>query len=151
MTGQIGLQIYHFKSMRRNPIVDCLMTLLLSIWLVASCTPPNDAQPDNLIPEPRMAAILTEIHIAEGRVSRLGISTSDSSNIVYKRLEKQIFWQLQVDTSAYTKSYIYYSSHPRQMEAVYEQVIENLKERTEEQQKQLHTKRPAPAQKTTRP
>ena len=137
--------------MRRTRFVDCLMTLLPGIWLLSACTPPNDAQPDDLIPEPRMAAILTEIHIAEGQVSRLGISTSDSSNIVYKRLERQIFRQLKVDTSAYTKSYIYYSSHPRQMEAVYEQVIENLKKKTEEQQKQLHTKKPAPAKKTTRP
>ena len=137
--------------MHQTRFVDCLTTLLLSVWLMNSCTPPDDAQPDNLIPEPRMAAILTEIHIAEGRVSRLGISTSDSSNIVYKRLERQIFRQLRVDTSAYTKSYIYYSSHPRGMERVYEQVIENLKERTEEQQKQLHTKKPDPAKKTARP
>lgn len=143
--------------MRRNRFVDRLMVLLPGIWLLAACTPPGDAQPDNLIPEPRMAAILTEIHLAEGRVSRLGLSTSDSSNIVYKRLERQIFRQLKVDTNAYTKSYIYYSSHPRQMEAIYKQVIENLKAKTERQQKQLHTKKPvtannpAPAKTPARP
>lgn len=133
--------------MHRTRFANCLMVLLPGIRLLSACTAPGDAQPDNLISEPRMAAILTEIHLAEGRVSRLGISTSDSSNIVYKRLEKQIFRQLQVDTSAYTKSYIYYSSHPRQMETIYKEVIENLKEKTEEQQKQLHTKKPAPAKK----
>ena len=137
--------------MHQNRFINCLMALLPGIWLLSACNLTGDAQPDNLIPEPQMAAILMEIHLAEGRVSRLGISTSDSSNIVYKRLEKQIFRRLRVDTSAYTKSYIYYSSHPRQMEAVYKQVIENLKEKTEEQQKQLHTKKPTPAKKPTRP
>ena len=108
--------------MHPNRFFQYLSKLLLSLWLLAACTAPDDAQPDNLIPEPRMAAILTQIHLAEARVSRIGLATSDSSNIVYKRLEKQIFRQLQVDTSAYTKSYIYYSSHPRQMERIYKQV-----------------------------
>ena len=128
--------------MHPNRFFQYLSKLLLSLWLVAACTEPDDAQPDNLIPETRMAAILTQIHLAEARVSRIGLATSDSSNIVYKRLEKQIFRQLQVDTSAYTKSYIYYSSRPRQMERIYKQVTENLTKQMDRQQKQLHTKKP---------
>ncbi len=118
------------------------LSKLLSLWLLAACTAPEDAQPDNLIPETRMADILTQIHIAEARVSRIGLATSDSSNIVYKRLEKQIFRQLKVDTSAYTKSYIHYSSHPRQMERIYKLVTENLTKQMNRQQRQLHTKKP---------
>lgn len=128
--------------MHPNRFFQYLSKLLLSLWLLAACTAPDDAQPDNLIPETRMAAILTQIHLAEARVSRIGLATSDSANIVYKRLEKQIFRQLQVDTSAYTKSYIYYSSHPHQMERIYKQVTENLTKQMDRQQKQLHTKKP---------
>ena len=108
-----------------------------------ACTAPEDKQPDNLIPESRMATILTEVHLIESQVSRIGLKTSDSSNIVYKRLENQVFRKFQVDTSAYTKSYIYYSSHPRQMEVIYKQVTESLKKKMDAQQKQLHTKKPA--------
>lgn len=129
--------------MHRNRFLTPLWHLLFGGWLLAACTAPEDGQPDNLIPESRMATILTEIHLIESRVSRIGLASSDSSNIVYKRLEKQIFRKLQVDTSAYTKSYIYYSSHPRQMETIYKQIIENLKKKTEDQQKQLHTRKPA--------
>lgn len=128
--------------MHRNRFLTPLWRLLFGGWLFAACTAPEDGQPDNLIPESRMATILTEIHLIESRVSRIGLASSDSSNIVYKRLEKQIFRKLQVDTSAYTKSYIYYSSHPRQMETIYKQIIENLKKKTEDQQKQLHTRKP---------
>ena len=128
--------------MHRNRFLTPLWRLLFGGWLLAACTAPEDGQPDNLIPESRMATILTEIHLIESRVSRIGLASSDSSNIVYKRLEKQIFRKLQVDTSAYTKSYIYYSSHPRQMETIYKQIIENLKKKTEDQQKQLHTRKP---------
>ena len=120
-----------------------LRKLLPGIWLLMACTAPEDKQPDNLIPESRMATILTQIHLIESRVSRMGLGSSDSSNIVYKRLERQVFRTLQVDTSVYSKSYIYYSSHPRQMETIYKQVTENLKKTIDDQQKKLHTKKPA--------
>ena len=128
--------------MHRNRFFHSLRSLLPALWLSVACTAPEDAQPDNLIPETQMATILTEVHLAESQVGRMGLASADSSNIVYKRLEKQIFRKFQVDTSAYTKSYIYYSSHPRQMETIYKQVTENLKKKSDEQQKQMHTKKP---------
>lgn len=128
--------------MRRNRFVHCLLTLLPGGWLLAGCVSSEDKQPDNLIPAPRMAAILTEIHLVESQVSRIGLGSSDSSNIVYKRLENQLFRRLKVDTSAYRKSYGYYSSHPREMEAIYKQITENLKKKSDKQQKQLHTQKP---------
>lgn len=131
--------------MRRNLFLTCLRSLLPMIGLLAACTDLDDKQPDNLIPESQMAAVLTEIHLAEARVSRLGLGSMDSSNMVYKRLERQIFQKFKVDTSAYSKSYVYYSSHPLQMEAIYKQITENLKKKVDAQEKQLHAK------KTTRP
>ena len=129
--------------MHRTPFLHYLPVLLVSLWLFAGCTAPEDQQPDNLMPESRMAEILTEIHLAESRVSRLGLGSADSSNIVYKRLEKQIFQKFQVDTSAYNKSYVYYSSHPSQMETIYKHITENLRKKAEQQQKQAHIKKPA--------
>lgn len=127
----------HWKQFRTG-----LRKLLPGIGLLMACTAPEDKQPDNLIPESRMATILTQIHLIESRVSRMGLGSSDSSNIVYKRLERQVFRELRVDTSAYTKSYVYYSSHPRRMETIYKQVTENLKKKSDEQQKRMHTKKP---------
>lgn len=69
--------------------------------------------------------------MAEARASRLNLSGTDSSTIVYKRLEKQIFKKFQVDTAVYSKSYAFYAAHPKKMESVYKQVVENLKKKTE--------------------
>ncbi|RIV22522.1 DUF4296 domain-containing protein [Fibrisoma montanum] len=102
---------------------------LLAVWIGQACSTTEDTRPKNLIPQERMAEILTEVHLAEARVGRLGITTTDSSNIVYRRLEKGILKKYQVDTSAYTRSYVYYSSHPDKMEAIYKQVVDNLKEK----------------------
>lgn len=136
--------------MRRNRFLHCL-SLLSGAGLFVACTALENNPPDNLIPESRMATILTQIHVAEARVSRLGLGSPDSSNLVYKRLETQIFRNLQVDTSAYTKSYVYYSSHPLQMETIYKQITKNLKKKLDAQEKQLHARKPTPAKKPARP
>jgi hypothetical protein len=112
--------------MRWNRFHPLLWSLLLGAWLLSACSAPEDERPDNLVPEDRMAEILTQVHIAEARVSRLGLRSVDSSNIVYKHLEGQIFQKFKVDTSAYRKSYIYYSSHPKDMEVIYKRVTEKL-------------------------
>lgn len=118
--------------MPQNRSIFRLWNLLVSIWLLSACTPPEDQRPDNLINEDRMADILTEMHMAEARVSRLSLRSVDSSNIAYKHLENQIFRKFGVDTAAYRRSYSFYSSHPSDMEAIYKKVTEKLTKKTDQ-------------------
>lgn len=117
--------------MHRNRFQSHLWRLLVGGWLMAACTAPEDERPDNLIAQDKMVDILTEVHIAESKVSRLSLGSLDSSNIAYKHLESQIFRKFAVDTAVYRKSYIFYSSHPSDMEAIYKQVTERLKQRAD--------------------
>ena len=117
--------------MYRNQCQRRLSSLLLGIWLLAACTAPEDKRPGNLIPDDQMADILTEVHLAEAQISRLSLRSIDSSNIAYKHLESQIFKKFGVDTATYRKSYIFYSSHPADMEAIYQRVTEKLRKQTE--------------------
>ena len=103
------------------------------------------AAPDNLLAPDKMADLLTNIHLAEARVSKLNMGNSDSAAIVFKRLQNNIFAKAGVDTSAYTKSYVYYSSRPAELSGIYEQVIERLKvgqKKKEEDLRKNPTKRP---------
>ena len=122
----IDLQSYSFMRMRRNRFLSHVWSLLLFSWFLTACTAPEDEQPDNLMSEDQMADILTEVHMAEARVSRMSLRSVDSSNLAYKHLESQIFKKFKVDTATYRKSYIFYSSHPADMEAIYKQVTERL-------------------------
>lgn len=111
--------------------------LCAPFWLVAclfiwACQPaPVDQTqaPDNLIPIDKMVKILTEVHLAESRVSRLGLTAADSSAMVYKRLEGQIYKKLDVDTAAYHRSYTYYAANPTKLEAIYKEVVKNFQEK----------------------
>jgi hypothetical protein len=104
-----------------------------ALLLTAACEPADQGppRPDNLIAPDEMALILTDIHVAEARVSRMGISTIDSSNLVYKRLEQGVFKKFSVDTAAYTQSFIYYAARPVALEGIYKQVVETLNKRNQ--------------------
>ncbi|QMW01775.1 DUF4296 domain-containing protein [Spirosoma foliorum] len=126
--------------MHLNRFCAHLWILLLSGWLIIACTAPEDEKPDRLIDIDKMADILTEVHMAESRVSRLGLASIDSSNIAYKHLETNIFKKFGVDTSAYRKSYIFYSSHPQDMEVIYKRVTENLQKKIDVKKVQQQAK-----------
>jgi hypothetical protein len=121
--------------MHGNQFQRHLVTWLLSGWLVVACTAPENKPPEKLISKSQMADILTEVHMAEARVSRLSLRSIDSSNVAYKKLEGDIFKKFGVDTATYRTSYIFYSSHPADMEVIYRQVTEQLKKKIDTKSK----------------
>lgn len=96
---------------------------LLFAW---SCQNSSDKRPGDVLPEDKMAEVLTEIHLAEAKAGKLGITSSDSTTLIYKRLESQIYKKHKIDTATYFRSYRYYSSNPDKMADVYKQVAEKL-------------------------
>jgi hypothetical protein len=83
--------------------------------------------PLGLIPKDKMANILAEIHLAETKAHSLDISNSDTTNVIFRKLEAEIFKKYQVDTSSYYKSYRYYLIEPEQFSDIYKDVIEKIK------------------------
>lgn len=65
--------------------------MLLSGWLVAACTAPENKPPEHLLTQDQMASILIDVHLAEAKISRINLHSTDSANIVYKHLEGAIF------------------------------------------------------------
>lgn len=76
-----------------------------------------------------MADVLTDIHIAEARVSTLSLRSLDSSLLVFNRLEKQIWKKHAIDTSVYRASYNYYVERPDDLNAIYKIVNEKIEKR----------------------
>lgn len=87
-----------------------------------------------------MVKILTQVHLNEARISKYGLRSSDSSMIVFNRLQLRALKQAGVDTSAYTQSYIYYSARPEELARIYERVVEQLKESQKAREKVVNKK-----------
>ncbi|MCF2445753.1 DUF4296 domain-containing protein [Dyadobacter sp. CY345] len=89
----------------------------------------EEKPPEGTLSEEKMALILTDIHIAESRVTRLQLKSLDSSILIFDKLKKQIWEKNKVDTVAYRNSYNYYMTHPEYMSRIYENVAKKIEAR----------------------
>lgn len=96
--------------------------------IFAGCTK-EEKPPEGTLSEEKMALILTDIHIAESRVTRLQLKSLDSSILIFDKLNKQIWEKNKVDTVAYRNSYNYYMTHPEYMSRIYENVAKKIEAR----------------------
>ncbi len=103
-----------------------MIRFICLLLLIFSACSGSDSPPKGLLSEEKMAAVLTDIHISEARVSNLKIGSMDSSLLVFQRMEENIWKKHKVDTLKYKESYAFYVSHPEQMERIYEKVIKKL-------------------------
>ena len=103
--------------------------ILLIAGLLAGCS--TSDKPDNLIPEDKMIKLLEDIHVAENQVNNLHMGSADSSLMVYKGPEKEIFKKYQIDTAIYRASFKYYVARPEQFKSMYDRVVKNLEAKNE--------------------
>lgn len=89
----------------------------------------DDKPPKDTLSQEQMASILTDIHIAESRVTRLQLRSLDSSLMIFDKLKADIWKKYKVDTLVYRNSYSYYMTHPNQMSQIYEKVNKKIERR----------------------
>lgn len=90
-----------------------------------SCTG-GTKPPKDILDKEKMADMLVEIHLAEAKVSKLNLRSMDSSVVVFRKLQQEIWAKHKVDSALYNKSYAYYASNPEQLGSVYEIVTKAL-------------------------
>ncbi|WP_144602312.1 DUF4296 domain-containing protein [Algoriphagus algorifonticola] len=100
-----------------------LLILFLLISTALSCGRSN--KPDGLLSEDQMVSVLIDIHLTEGVASALPIPY-DSSQTLYRLLEKDIFLKHDTSDSVFTESMRYYLQYPERMDQMYARVIDSL-------------------------
>ena len=98
--------------------------LILTFFLIFSCKN-NDYENDLYLPKDKMINILIEIHLLEEKVNQLNYS-EDSLKTIYELFEKEIFKNHDVSDEEYRKSYSYYFFDPKQLDEIYQSVIDSL-------------------------
>jgi uncharacterized protein YaeQ len=120
----------YLRVMVERTVNFSFVSLLFILGLLAAsgCSDSNKPPKEVLTPE-EMASILSDIHIAEARITKLQLRSSDSSLMVFDTLKKQIWKKHKVDTLAYRNSYDYYMTNPKQMSQIYEKVNKKIEAR----------------------
>lgn len=109
-----------------------LIVFFLLIFL-GSCAP--DTAPAGIIPERRMIALLTDIHVADGYANAVG---TDSLKKYGPRLYRSIFRKYQTDSAGLKKSIAWYSKDPVQFKAMYDVVKANLQKLQKAEERRVH-------------
>lgn len=112
-------------------IINFSASLLLagSMSLIFAGCNKEETPPEGTLPEEKMADILTDIHIAESRVTRLQLKSLDSSILIFDQLKKDVWKKHKVDTVLYRSSYNFYMTHPDYMTRIYDKVGKKIEAR----------------------
>lgn len=112
-------------------IINFSRSLLLvgSITMIFAGCNKEETPPEGTLSEDKMADILTDIHIAESRVTRLQLKSLDSSILIFDRLKQEVWKKNKVDTVVYRNSYSFYMTHPQYMTRIYENVAKQIEQR----------------------
>lgn len=102
-----------------------LFFILLFGLFIQACTSPVEPAPDDVISARKMTSILVDIHVAEARVERLGITT-DTAAVHFRKLQQEVYRKHQITEEQFNKSYNYYMHNVSELDKIYEKVVDSL-------------------------
>lgn len=97
--------------------------LLAALLIVSGCT--MDEKPDGLLSQTEMVRAMTELYLAEQRVSTVGVSR-DSTAQMFRYISPKIFSKLGTTDTIFRVSFEYYMEKPVLMEEIFTALIDSL-------------------------
>lgn len=95
------------------------------LLFAGGCKNNKDQASANIIPENNMVAVLTDIHIAEAVPVPMQL-IGDSALQFLADHYQYVFEKNHVTQEAFRNSMKYYVEHPKQLDKIYEKVIDNI-------------------------
>ncbi|NEM97802.1 DUF4296 domain-containing protein [Pontibacter burrus] len=102
-----------------------LFSILFCLSLFGCGQQKNTSAADNPVPEVKMIQILADVHVMEALIES-NISYPDSAVMVYNKRHKEILEKHGVTPEAFHESYKYYADNLREMDLLYEAVLDTL-------------------------
>jgi hypothetical protein len=115
-------KIKMFKGFMYRRMITLLALLPLVAVVQVSC---EEKKTENVLSQDEMVKILSEIYVAEDKVSRLSIPP-DSGQQIFQLMLKRIHEQTSIPDSTFKRSMEYYSQHPDKMEKIYAALVDSL-------------------------
>jgi hypothetical protein len=98
---------------------------ILSLTVLFGCGQENSQKPAHLLPEDKMVQILADVHIAEARIEN-HILYPDTALMVFSNEQQRILERHAVEEDAFRETYRYYLSNLREMDKLYEIILDTL-------------------------
>jgi len=105
------------------------ITLFFSVtFFLSACK--GDKTPDGILDHDQMITLLTQVHIVDGSL----YSVTQNPDSLYKYGKDRylsLFKTYHTDSVQFRKSLKYYTTQPVELSAMYDQVLANLKQKTD--------------------
>lgn len=101
------------------------LPLLLLLSLPACQRPEEPSPPAVLVPKDQMVRLLTQLHLLEARVDASRLSP-DSGRALFQAQQRELLRQVGTTNSDFKHSYRYYGVHGKDLEEIYQAVIDSL-------------------------
>jgi hypothetical protein len=103
--------------------------LALVLLFAAACQRPEEpARPAQLLTKEQMVVLLADLHVLEAQVENSRLS-NDSARALYLAQQKELIWRREIDDSVFYRSYRYYSIHGKDLDEIYNVVLDTLSQR----------------------
>jgi len=91
----------------------------------------------DIIPQDQMVAVLTAVHIADGRL--MGVSQAPDTLYKYGTARYvAVFKKYGVDSAQFRKSFVYYSTKPDEFADIYDKVLKTLQAKNDSTSKLIN-------------
>jgi hypothetical protein len=95
------------------------------IIMTISCTQEPEPDPPDILSDSLMAAVLTDIHLAEAAVSQTNVYEEDSKRRLTS-FYNSIYRLHYITADQFRESHDFYTQHPERLELIYDMVLQNL-------------------------
>ncbi|MBS1508759.1 MAG: DUF4296 domain-containing protein [Bacteroidetes bacterium] len=97
---------------------------ILFLWLaLISCT--ANKKPNDVLSQAQLSALLVDVYVSEARVDVIP-GLKDSTIRYFLPREQKLLKEKGISDSVLRKTYAYYLEHPKELEQVYDAVIDTL-------------------------
>ncbi|HTH56384.1 MAG TPA: DUF4296 domain-containing protein [Cyclobacteriaceae bacterium] len=91
--------------------------------LIVACQ--NDKRPKEVLTPVQLSALLVEVYLAEARMDAIA-QPKDTTIKYFIPFEQSLLNRMGVPDSVLRQTYTYYLDHPKELEVVYDSVIDTL-------------------------
>ena len=85
----------------------------------------NEKRPDDILPQEQMATLLQQAHLQEARLQTRRLPAGQAKEMFDKQWDSTVR-ALGTDTATFTKSLLWYTYHVKDLDAIYERVVDSL-------------------------
>ena len=96
---------------------------ILLFFIASSCG--KEKLPDGVLNKEELSALMVKIYLAEARLS-VALVPRDSADKLFHPFQEKLLKGRGLSDSVMSKTYQYYLSHPKELELIYDSVIDTL-------------------------